>query len=140
MKLLSRAARPSYADLPFFSGWTDAELARVSRLAEIVDYEPGDVIAAGGQRAREFVLIICGTVDVVDGRRRLVTLGAGDTIGEQGMLADSITRGAAVAETYVRALVLGPRQFHGLLFDAPSMGRRLSLLLARRLAELPATA
>jgi CRP-like cAMP-binding protein len=140
MRLHTRSTRPSYADLPFFKGWSDTELARLGRLVEVVDYEPGDVIAAGGQLAREFVVIVCGQVDVVEGRRRLGTLGAGDTIGEEGLLADSVTRGAAVAQTYVKALVLGPRQFHGLLYEAPAMGRRLSLLLAERLAAVAATA
>ena len=56
------------------------------------------------------------------------------------MLADVIPTAAAVAQTYVRALVLGPRQFHGLLQESPSMGRRLSLLLAQRLAAPPAPA
>jgi len=140
MRLLNRAARSPYAHLPFFSGWTDEELHRMSRLVEVVEYEPGDVIASGGQRAREFFVIVCGQVDVVDGRQRLARLGEGDTIGEEGLLAGSISRGAAVAQTYVKALVLGPRQFHGLLWDAPSMGRRLSLLLAERLAAAPATA
>lgn len=141
MKLLTRAARSPYAHLPFFAGWTDAEMARMSRLVEVVDYEPGDILAAGGQRAREFLVIVCGTVDVVDGRRRLRTLRDGDTIGEEGMLADATSAGAFVAQTYVQALVLGPRQFHGLLYEAPSMGRRLSMMLAARLVtQLPATA
>ena len=134
MKLLTRAARSPYAHLPFFAGWTDTELARMSRLVEVIDYEPGDILATGGERAREFVIIVCGTVDLVDGRRRLRTLGEGDTIGEEGMLSDAMTPAAAVAQTYVRALVLGPQQFHGLLYDAPSMGRRLSMMLAARLA------
>jgi CRP-like cAMP-binding protein len=136
----TRAAREPYTELAFFSGWSDAELTRLSRLAEIVDYEPGDIIETGGQRARQFVLILVGTVDLLDGRRRLRTLGEGDTIGEEGMLADSLPRAAAVAQTYVRALVLGPRQFHGLLQEVPSLGRRLSLLLAARLAAVPTSA
>jgi CRP-like cAMP-binding protein len=140
MKLLTRAARSPYAQLSFFAGWTDAELNSMSRVVEVIDYEPGDIIAAGGQRAREFVVIVCGTVDIVDGRRRLGTLGEGDTIGEEGMLSDVVPTAAAIAQTYVRALVFGPRQFHGLLCETPSMGRRLSLMLAKRLAALPATA
>jgi CRP-like cAMP-binding protein len=141
MRLLtSRAARSPYAALPFFAGWTDAELDRLSRVVEVVEYEPGDIIAAGGKRAQEFVVIVVGTVDVVEGRRRLRTLGEGDTIGEEGMLADVVPTAAAVAQTYVRALVLGPRQFHGLLHESPAMGRRLSLMLAQRLAVLAAPA
>lgn len=141
MKLLTaRANRSPYANVPFFAGWTDAELNRLSRLVEVIDYEPGDILAAGGQPAREFHVIVVGKVDAVVGRRRLRTLGEGDTIGEEGMLADTVSNVAFVAQTYVRALVLGHRQFHGLLYDAPSMGRRLSLMLAKRLATHPVPA
>lgn len=141
MRLLTRAARSPYADLSFFSGWTDAELERMSRLVEVVDYEPGEILAAGGRRAQEFVIIIRGTVDLVEGRRRLRTLGEGDTVGEEGMLSDAMVPAAAIARTYVQALVLGRRQFHGLLHETPSMGRRLSMVLAQRLtAARPATA
>ena len=139
MKLLARARSP-YADVPFFASWTQAELARLDRLAEVVDYEPGDILAAGGQRAREFLVLLVGHVDILDGRRRLGTLGVGHTIGEEGLLSDAVSPVAFVATTYVRALVLGPRQFHGLLYEAPSMGRRLALLLAQRLAAAPAPA
>src|SRR5690348_11200375 len=141
MKMLrSRTSRSPYSNLPFFSGWTDAELDRLSRVVEVIDYEPGDILAAGGQPSKEFLVIVVGTVDAVEGRRRLRTLGEGDTIGEEGLLSDSVSKTAFIAQTYVRALVLGHRQFHGLLYDAPSMGRRLSLMLAKRLAAVPATA
>jgi CRP-like cAMP-binding protein len=139
MRLLSsRRTRSPYAHLPFFAGWTDAELERMERLVEVVDYEPGDVVAVQGRRTEEFVVLLCGTVDLLDGRTRLGTLGEGDTLGEEGLLSDGHAPAAAVAQTYVRALVLGKRQFYGLLHEAPSMGRRLSLLLAERLAALTA--
>ena len=141
MRLLSaRAPRSPYAHLRFFSGWTASELERLSRLAEVIDYEPGDVIAVQGRPAEEFVVIVVGTVDLLDGRRRVGTLGEGDTLGAEGMLSQVTTPAAAVAQTYVRAIVLGKRQFHGLLHEAPSMGRRLSLQLADRLAGLTASA
>jgi cGMP-dependent protein kinase len=139
MRLLS-TGRPSYAKLPFFAGWSDSELTRFSRLVEVIDYEPGDLLAAGGRRPQEFVLIVVGRVDIVEGRRRICTLGEGDAIGAEAMLTNTVPTAAAVAQTYVRALVLGPRQFNGLLHDAPSMGRRLAQLLAERLAALPSPA
>jgi CRP-like cAMP-binding protein len=139
MRLLSSRRAPSpYAHLPFFSGWTSAELERMSRVVEVVDYEPGDVVAVQGRRAEEFVVIVCGTVDLLDGRRRLGTLGEGDTVGEESLLSDERAPAAAVAQTYVQALLLGKREFHGLLHEAPSMGRRLSLVLAQRLARATA--
>ena len=139
MKLFNRAQSP-YARLPFFAGWSDAELARLDRVAEVIDYEPGDILAAGGTQAREFLVVLVGQVDVLDGRRRLRALGPGDAIGAEGLLSDAVSPVAFVAQTYVRALVLGPRQFHGLLYEAPSLGRRLSIVLAGRLAAVAAPA
>jgi CRP-like cAMP-binding protein len=132
--------RPSYAKLPFFDGWSDRELARFGRLAEVIDYKPGDVLAASGQRPQEFVLILCGKVDIIESRRQICTLGEGDTLGAEAMLTKSPPTVSAVAQTYVRALLLGPRQFNGMLREAPSMGRRLAQLLAERLATLPSPA
>lgn len=134
------AAAPPYAGLAFFEGWADADLARLDRLAEVVEYEPGEVVCAPVRLVREFYVVLTGRAEVQEGRRRLGTLGPGDTIGEQGLLIGTQLRAAVVAQTYVKALYLGPREFHGLLREAPSFGRALSIALADRLARLPVPA
>jgi CRP-like cAMP-binding protein len=136
----SRGTRSPYAELDFFRGWADEDLHRLERLAEVVEYEPGEVIAAQGLYPREFLVVVCGRADVLVGRRRLGTVETGETIGEQALLAGSATPAAVVAQTYLKALLLGQREFNGLLYEAPSLGRRLSILLADRLSQLPASA
>jgi CRP-like cAMP-binding protein len=134
------AAAPPYADLPFFEGWTDADLARLGRLAEVLDYAPGEVVCPPVQLVREFFVVLSGRAEVVEGSRRLDDVGPGDTVGEQGLLSGGQLRAAVVARTPLTALYLGPREFHGLLREAPSFGRALSIVLADRLARLPVSA
>ena len=141
MKLLPHHGyRSPYADLAFFAGWTPADLQRMERVVEVVDYEPGEFITVQGAPAVEFVVIVCGTAAVIADNEPVCTLTSGDTVGEVALLAGTTSPVAVVAQTYLKALLLGPRQFNGLLTAAPSMGRRLAALMADRLRDQPGRA
>lgn len=129
--------RSQYADLAFFVGWSDRDLTRLESLAEVVEYEPGEVITTQGMpTGREFLVITCGRATVTSGTGQRHVLEAGESIGAEDMLLlDGRSRTSVIADTYLTAILLGPREFHGLLAEAPSMGRRLALLLADRLAS-----
>ena len=129
-----RAAR--YAELAFFVGWSELDLTRLENLAEVVEYEPGEIITTQGMpTGREFLVITNGRATVTGGDGRRQELHAGESIGAEDMLVrDGRSRTSVVADTYLTAILLGPQEFHGLLAEAPSMGRRLALLLADRLA------
>lgn len=128
MKLkTSRRRRPPYADLPIFSGWSKKEFELLGRLAEQVEYDPGEFITTSGPMAREFLIITCGRAKVLSGREGSQSLGPGDTVGEQAMLAGPVTSTiAAVAETYLEALLLGPKEFDCMLTEVPSLVRHIS--------------
>lgn len=133
-RLRPRSNRPGYADLPFFQSWSAADLARLDRLAEHVEYEPGEIVMTHGlQAGREFFVITCGRALVTSHDGTATTVSAGESIGEEAMLVGDSASASVVAQTYLTALLLGPREFHGLLAEAPSLGRRLSLQLATRL-------
>lgn len=133
-------AAPPYAGLAFFQGWTDADLARLDRLAEVVQYTAGEVVCAPVRLVREFVVVLAGEAEVVENARRVCVLRPGDSVGEQGLLVGSQLTAAVLARTDLTVLYLGPREFHGLLREAPSFGRALSVALADRLARLPVSA
>ena len=138
MKLPRSHPHPSpYAELAFFAGWTADDLQRMQRLAEVVEYEPGEIVTSQGGLALEFLVIVRGRAVVLADGRPVGCLAAGETIGEVAMLGGTVSPVAVVAQTYLEALLLGPREFNGLLTEAPSMGRRLAALLAARLREQP---
>lgn len=131
-------AASRYADLAFFVGWSERDLSRLDSLAEVVEYEPGEIITTQGMpTGREFLVITRGRATITAGDGQRQTLAAGESIGSEDMLrGDGRSRTSVIADTYLTALLLGPREFHGLLSEAPSMGRRLALLLADRLASV----
>jgi CRP-like cAMP-binding protein len=79
------------------------------------------------------VVLLCGRAAVLAHGRQVAVLAEGDTVGEVSLLDGSASAISAVAQTYVEALVLGPREFNALLWQAPSLGRRLATQLAGRL-------
>lgn len=132
---LSHAHPLPYADLAFFAGWTPADLERMLQVAEVVEYEPGEIVTAQDALPLEFLVIVRGRAAVLVGEQRVGILSEGETIGEVAMLGGTLSPLTVVAQTSLKALLLAPREFNGLMTQAPSMGRRLAMQLAGRVRE-----
>ena len=134
---MSRLARKhSYdklADIPFFAGWTGDELAAVDRVADYVTYAPLEHLIMQGTTGYEFIVILAGEVDVILDGQVIATLGAGDHVGEMALLDGAPRNASVVAKQEVRALLVGSREFRGLLATTPSLDRKLLVSLTRRL-------
>lgn len=136
MSLLSR--KHSYdklADIPFFSGWTQDELAHVDRAAEWVTYKPLEHLIKQGTTGYEFIVILEGEVDVVIDGHVIAALGAGDHVGEMALLDGSPRNASVIAKTEVRALLVGSREFRALVDQVPSLDRKLLISLTQRLRQ-----
>ncbi len=136
MSLLGR--KHSYAklaDVPFFDGWSKEELAHVDRVAEWVDYRPGETLIKQGTTGYEFIVILEGDVDVAVDGQTIAELGPGDHVGEMALLDGSPRNATVTAKTAVRALLVGSREFRGLVDQVPSLDRKLLVSLTRRLRE-----
>ena len=96
---------------------------------------PGTVLTAEKSNGREFFIIVEGTAVVYHGGKPVATLGPDRYFGELSLL-DRRSRSATVtAETEMRLLVLGQRQFNGVLDAVPVMTRKLLAVTATRLRE-----
>ena len=138
MSLLGR--KKSYAklaDVPFFSGWSNEELAHVDRVAEWVDYQPGDLLIKQGTTGYEFIVILEGDVEVTVDGQLVAELGAGDHVGEMALLDGSPRNASVTAKTAVRALLVASREFRSLVDQVPSLDRKLLISLTRRLRQQP---
>ena len=121
--------------VPMFQACTKRELTMVSRLAEDVRYEPGDVLVREGARGEEFFVIVEGQAEVGRGGRKVAVLGPGDFFGELALLDPAPRDATVTALTPMEVVVLGRREFTGLLAEVPTIARRLLLGMARRLRE-----
>ena len=67
--------------------------------------------------------------------RRIATLGPGQYFGELALLDRRPRSATVISETEMLLLVLGQRQFNGVLDAVPSLSRKLLSAMATRLRE-----
>src|ERR1044072_2406702 len=73
--------------VPLFAGCSKADLQRIASLADELDLAAGATLIREGERGREFIVIVDGSVDVTRKGKTLRTLGSGDFIGEIALVA-----------------------------------------------------
>jgi len=133
---------PSAADrlalVPLFSALSKAELRKVERASDEIDAPTGRVLVTQGRTGREFFLILGGEAVVHRNQRKVATLGPGEYFGELSLIDRGARSATVTAVTDMRLLVLGQREFAGLVEDLPGMAAKLLKGLAQRLREADA--
>lgn len=118
-----------------FSACSKRDLSLIAKLAEEIEVPAGRVLIRQGDPGREAFVISKGTARATIRGKKSAQLHPGECFGEMALL-DSAPRTATVtAETDMRLLVLGSRQFSTLIEDVPGVGRRVLAALAERLRE-----
>ena len=123
------------AAVPMFRACSPEELRRIERVADEVQVPAGRRIVGQGDVGREFFIVESGTVEVRRDGRVIATLGAGEHFGELALLGVPARIADVVAVTDVDLVVLGTREFMGLLQDVPHMAISILRALAVRFAE-----
>jgi len=121
--------------VPMFQACTKRELAMVSRLAEDCRFKPGEILVKEGDRGQEFFVVVEGKAEVSRGGKKVAVLGPGDFFGELALLDPAPRDATVTALTPMEAVVLGRREFTGLLAEVPPITTRLLVGMARRLRE-----
>ena len=129
--------RDNYLDhlarVPMFSACSKKELEKIARASDEIHVDTGHVLVEEGKPGHEFFLILDGTANVLRNGRKIATLGRGQYFGELSLL-DRGPRSATVkAATDLDVLVLGQREFGGVLDSVPALSRKLLAAMASRL-------
>ncbi len=119
--------------VPLFSGCSKAELQKIAALADELDLADGATLIREGERGREFIVIVDGTVRVSRGGKNVRELGAGDFIGEIALVSDVPRTATVTATSPVRLLVVTDRAFRGLIEQMPSIATKVLQSLGQRL-------
>jgi len=123
------------AEVPLFSALSKKELGLVARRAEDVRVEPGAVLTSEGSAGHEFFVIVEGTAKVSRQGRKVAEVGPGASFGELALLDRAPRNATVTAETPMELVVLGQREFAGLIDDVPGFARKLLAGMAARLRE-----
>lgn len=124
------------AAVPLFSGCTTKELREIARATVELTLDEGKEFVTQGDVGREAFIIVDGAADVLRGGQTINTLGPGDCIGELSLLDHGPRTATVVAATPLTVLVLGPREFSGLLDEVPTLNHKILAALAARVREL----
>jgi CRP-like cAMP-binding protein len=136
---MARRRTSDYLDhlgnVPLFTGLSKRDLQRVAKVSEEVSVEPGRVLVDQGRTGHEFFLILDGTASVRKNSRKTAELGPGQYFGEMALLDRGPRSATVVAESPMTLLVLGQREFSGVLDEVPSMAHKMLATMAGRLRD-----
>jgi CRP-like cAMP-binding protein len=120
--------------VPLFSACSRRELDEISMIADEIGFPAGKVLIREGDRGRQFIVVVEGTVEVQRSGRTLPTRGGGEFYGEISLLSDAPTSATVTTTSAVRALVISPESFRALLKRSPAIQLKVLTALADRLA------
>ena len=133
MRLHKDAKMELLKGVPLFAGCSKVELQRVASLADELDLADGATLIREGERGREFIVVVDGTVRVTRKGKKIRDLGAGDFIGEIALVSDVPRTATVTATSPVRLLVVTDRAFRGLIEQTPSIATKVLQSLGERL-------
>ena len=128
------------AQVRLFSACNKKELGLIGKASDEVSVVAGKEIVTEGSTGHEFFLILGGQASVKRKGRKVNTLGAGDYFGELALLDKGVRSATVVADTDMRLLVVGQREFSGVIDEVPGMAHKLLTTMAARLREADAKA
>ena len=126
------------AEVSLFSACSKKDLNLVARRAEEVRVPAGKVLVREGETGHEFFVIVEGTARVSRQGKRIATLSAGQAFGELALLDKHPRNATVTAETDMDLVVLGQREFAGIIDEVPGFARKLLAGMATRLREADA--
>jgi CRP-like cAMP-binding protein len=128
------------ANVPLFSACSKKELQTIARASDDVEVPSGKVLVEEGKPGHEFFLILDGNASVKRGKREIAKLGPGQYFGELALLDRGPRSASVVAKSDMDVLVLGQREFAGVIDEVPTLAHKLLTSMAQRLREADAKA
>ncbi|HEX4979912.1 MAG TPA: cyclic nucleotide-binding domain-containing protein [Acidimicrobiales bacterium] len=123
------------ANVRLFSACNRKELGLIGKASDELEVPAGKILCEEGRPGFEFYLILDGTAAVKRDGHKVAELGPGASFGELALLTRLPRNATVEATSPMTVLVLGQREFSGLLDEVPGIAHKLLSSLAQRLYE-----
>lgn len=133
MRLRKDAKTDLISHVPLFSQCSKQELALVAGIADEIDLAEGKELTREGAPAREFFVLVDGTVRITKNTRKLADLGPGEWFGEIALITRGPRTATVTASSPVRVLVLTDRAFRQVVQRVPSIALKVLASVGERL-------
>lgn len=121
------------ASVPFFEGFSEAELRRVAALSERTDAPAGAVLMDQGDPGTDCFVIVSGTASVYVRGEHVASLGPGSMVGEMALIDHRPRTATVAADEPMSLLRFRTRAFATLLEEMPKASERVMTTLRTRL-------
>ena len=108
----------------------------MARASDEIDLPAGRTLCEQDSIGREAFIIVAGKADVSRNGKKVATLGPGDCVGELALLDHGPRTETVTAATDLSVLVIGAREFAGIVDEIPPIAHKLMRALAARVREL----
>ena len=134
---MARASHTEHlSKVPLFSALSNKDLQKVAKASDEVPIPAGKVLMEQGQTWREAFVILEGEAVVKRNNRKVASLGPGACFGELALLDRGPRTMTVEAGSDMRVLVLGQREFSGVIDEVPGIAHKLLASLAGMVREL----
>jgi hypothetical protein len=111
------------------------QLAAIAKISEVFDAPAGMALTRAGEPGNQFFLIMEGTARVEVSPRKQPRLRAGDYFGEMSLLDGEPRSATVVAETPIRLLIIGRKNFATILQEVPGLIQNILVTLSKRVRQ-----
>jgi CRP-like cAMP-binding protein len=119
--------------VPLFRQCSTRDLEEIAKIADEIDFREGKQLTREGAPGREFFVIVEGTAEATQGKRKLSTMADGDFFGEISLITKLPRTATVTTISPLRALVVTDRSFRALLDRHPAIRAKVLDTLADRL-------
>jgi len=121
------------AQVQLFSACSKRDLSRIASITEEIEVPAGRVLIRQGSLGQQAFVIYEGRAKATIRGKGSAKLGPGECFGEMALLHSAPRSATVTAETEMRLLVLGSREFSALIEEVPTVARQVLAALAERL-------
>jgi CRP-like cAMP-binding protein len=115
-----------------FSGLSEEQLQEVAGMAAAREYDEGSELLRQADWPEDLLAIEQGDIEVRRDDEVLATLGAGDVVGERGVVNRALRNASVIATSDVKLLFFHRNKIKALKSDVPEIGKRLKDLADER--------
>jgi len=123
-------------EVELFRHCTPKELTRLASITDEAVLETGQVLCRQGEVATAAYVIDDGEASVKVGTHVVGTVGAGESVGEMGLLDFRPRSASVIARSPMKVYVIDARRFESALEEAPTLARSLLRELTGRIRGL----
>jgi CRP-like cAMP-binding protein len=118
--------------LPLFGELDQHDLSHAAAWLRDVHLQPGELLMEEGTLPYEIFVLEEGSVEVLRGEERIATLGAGEVVGEMGLMVQERRMATVRAITEVRAVALHADDLEAMTEQMPEIVEQLHAIAERR--------